>query len=191
VFSLLLLAGCAGDLDSESRRGTMRFIENVEPEEVLTEGATILRREFGRVEVDHAAAEIRTASFETETRSESGTLRDLVGVPSQVRRTATLMVSRRPNGTMARLRIDVDREDTRRREATPTEANRLSDAPGYSPIERDAATTSVQNTVWTRVGRSMSLERELLTELQERFASRASGTEPAPTATQSSQPGAN
>ena len=72
---------------------------------------------------------------------------------------------------LARLRIDVERQDTDHRRVQQYQGTRLSDTPGgHTPIERDAATTRSQNTVWARVRRDRTLERALLDELQERVS---------------------
>ena len=82
----------------------------------------------------------------------------------------SFVVVPRGGSTTARLRIDLERQDTAQRAASPPDAYRLSDSPAYTPIERDAATTDQQNTVWTKVKRDRSLERALLEELCEQLA---------------------
>ena len=77
---------------------------------------------------------------------------------------------------MAELRIDIEREDTRRRIGYQQES-RLTDAPSHTPIQRDAATTERQNTVWTLVRRDRRLERDLLNELRDWAASLAENAE--------------
>jgi hypothetical protein len=174
------LAGCASDLDIEKLRGTVRLIANAEPDEVLSEAEILLRREFGRVEVDRRWSQVRTVAQEYVTQSDSGTVRDWIGAPTTVRRTATFTVARRDGGTLARLRVDVERLDTRRAEIAARDDHRLTDTPGYTPIERDAATTAAQNTVWTPIGRNLTIERELLAELLARFATPNAETNPPP-----------
>lgn len=177
------LTGCAGDGDLDARRGTVRVIQNAEPAEVLAAAESILRREFGRVEIDRTWSQIRAQPQEYTAGAEPT---DLGRGRSTLRRSALLTTSKRENGTLVRLRVDLERQDTRRHEATPGENYRLTDTPGYSPIERDAATTAAQNTVWTPIGRSVALEMSLLSDLQEIFATRTV-TEPAP-ADQGAQP---
>lgn len=180
LLAFVALAGCASDLDIEKQRGTVRLIANAEPDEVLSEAEILLRREFGRVEVDRRWSQVRTVAHEYVTQSDSGTVRDWIGAPTTVRRTATLTVARREGGTLARLRVDVERLDPRSAEIAARDDHRLIDSPGYTPIERDAATTAAQNTVWTPIGRNLAIERELLAELLARFAAQAAETPPPP-----------
>jgi hypothetical protein len=131
----------------------------------------VLQREFGRLTVDRERRKIVSQPSEYSAVGESGTARDLVGARSRMRRTATFVAVPRGGGTAARLRVDVERQDTAHRASHPPDAYRLSDSPAYTPIERDAATTARQNTVWVKVRRDLRLERALLGELRERFAS--------------------
>jgi hypothetical protein len=82
--------------------------------------------------------------------------------------------------TTARLRVDIERRDTERQALMQPRSYRLGDTPGQeTPIEADAATTSEQNTVWTRVRRDRKLERALLDELRDQFARLATEEAPA------------
>ena len=179
---LPLLAAAAGCSETGGVRMRQQewALEDAEPDAVLAEGTTILQREFGRVKVDRAARRIVTAPVEFTTGRESGTARDLYGGQSTMRRVAEFSVGRRGGTTVARLRVDVQRRDTVQRAVVQPEGYRLSDAPGHeTPVDRDAATTTEQNTVWTQVRRDTRLERQLLEELRERFARGDGGQEPA------------
>lgn len=194
VLVLPVLAGLAGCADAGLYAHQQRVIENADPDQVLAVAAAILQREFGRVKVDRAARRIETAPAEFTTNRESGTARDLYRGRSTMRRVARLNVGRRGDATVVRLHIDVERRDTERRAVMQPQAHRISDTPGHmTPIDRDAATTQEQNTVWTRVRRDRRLETALLEELRERFARLASEPEPAesgptPPATAPSEP---
>lgn len=176
--ALLVAAGCTGP--AEEVRATSRVIENVDSEEVFLAAQAILQREFGRVQADRAGGRIVTVPVEYTATTASGTARDLVRAPSTLRRVATFLMTPREGGVVARLRVDVQRQDTAVRETARGGGDgRLSDSPAYTPIERDAATTAGQNVVWTPLRRDTALERALLEELQERFA--PPETAPAPT----------
>ena len=169
---LLVLAGLTSCAETEGVRAyqQQRVIEGAEPEAVLAEAATILRREFGRVRLELPGRRLVTTPAEFTTNRESGTARDIYRGRTTMRRTATFDVGRRGGATVAWLRIDVERLDTVRQRVMHPRGHRISDTPGSeTPIDRDAATTEEQNTVWTHVRRDRSLERTLLEELRERF----------------------
>lgn len=178
VAMLVVVAGCH-DV-SRVRASEQRVVKDATPEEVLTEAAVVLQREFGRVNVDRANLRITTVPAEYMTVHDSGTARDLYRGRSTMRRLATFTVSRHQGSPVARLRINVERQDTVRQQVMQPRGHRLSDTPGQeTPIDHDAATTHEQNTVWTHVRRDTNLERALLEELRERIARRVTGTEPA------------
>jgi len=168
MVSLAALAGCSQNM--ENRRFQTRIIHGATPDDVYQAALVILRREFGKLIIDAPARQIVSAPAEYRTSSGSGTARDFYGGGSTMRNTAHFSVGRKGDGAVARLRVDIERKDTARQEAFQLEHHRVSDAPGQTPIERDAATSTKQNTVWTFVKRDRRLERGLLMELQEQFA---------------------
>lgn len=167
VLPLIGLTGCTRGLETS---GFQSRVVAAPPDEVFQAGQLLLRREFGRLTVEPDVRQAVSQPVEYHTSAGSGTTRDLYRGRSTMRRIAHFSVVRRSDQSVARLRIDVERQDTARREVFRPESYRLSDAPSQTPIERDAATTTRQNTVWTFVRRDRSLERALLAELEERFA---------------------
>ena len=166
--TLLVLSGCSQRSGLTGQQA--RVIQASDADEVLAAAATLLRREFGRVHIDAEDRTIVTEPAAYDTTRESGTARDLYRGRSTMRRVAHFSVEKRGDATIARLRIDIERQDTERMRGFQPETTRISDSPAYTPIDRDAATTERQNTVWSFVRRDQRLERSLLAELQERFA---------------------
>jgi hypothetical protein len=163
------LAGCGQQAEIGAQQS--RIIATSDADGVMSAAATILRREFGRVHVHPEGRTIDSEPAEYNTTSQSGTARDLYRGSSTMRRVAHLSVGKRGSETVARLRIDIERQDTARAQnAPPQSAGRFGDSPAETPIQRDAATTDRQNTVWSFVRRDSRLERELLQELEEQFA---------------------
>ena len=184
------LVGCATEADTRSFQ-QQRVIKDADADAVLAQATVILRREFGSARVNPAARHIETEWAEFTTQHESGTARDLYRGRSTMRHMATCDVGQRGGATVARLRIDVQRQDTERQAVMQPQGHRLSDAPGHeTPIDRDAATTYRQNTVWTSVRRDTKLERALLEELREHFARLVAEVEPAGTEPENPEPGA-
>jgi hypothetical protein len=165
---LFHLSGCTQGLNTS--RYQSRVIPAASVDEVFLAAQVLLRREFGPLKIEADAHRAVSRPAEYSTASESGTARDLYGGRSTMRRIAHFSVARRGDDVVARLRVDIERQDTARREVFQPDRHRLSDAPGQTAIERDAATSAQQNTVWTFVKRDRRLERALLAELQGRFA---------------------
>lgn len=168
--AILMLRLCTGCADDVSLQMMTRELPTDDRDAVLTAAQRVLVENFPRLTVDRQAYVISSAPAEYNTTDESGTSRDLVGASSTMRRLARFGVSRRGDRTVARVRVDVERRDTSRREVVSPESYRLSDSPSYSPIDRDAARTRDQNAAWTRVRRDSRLERALLDELERVFA---------------------
>jgi len=173
IFLGVLLAGlsalCACAAPGERAGYLSRAIHADDPQVVLTAGSAVLRREFGRVTIDDERRTVESVPAEYVARRDSGSARDLYGGRSQMRRIAKLRVGRRGDQVVAWLRVDVEREDTER-VLVQQQTGRQADMAANTPIERDAATTERQNTVWSFVRRDYELERRLLAELQEQFA---------------------
>lgn len=168
MLAVLLAAGCADDRDA--RQFQMRIVD-ADADTVLAAAEVALKREFLRLNVDRSARRITSEPEEFTTVSDSGTSRDIIRAGTSMRRIAICSVSpRSPSSSLMRLRIDVQRQDTARRSAVTPPEQRLGDAPAYTPLERDAATTRDQNTVWTFVRRDRQLERALLEQVQDLFA---------------------
>jgi len=164
---LVVAGGCTAPF---SRGGFASRQIAAAPDEVFRTAQAVMRREFGRIHVDAQRREIRCEPVEFDTTRESGTARDLYGAPSTMRRVAWCRIEPRGDGSVARVRVVLERQDTRRTEAFRQDEYRLTDAPARTAIERDAATTPEQNTVWTFVRRDHSTERALLRQIQDAFA---------------------
>jgi hypothetical protein len=169
LFGAGLLTGCAAP--GGASRMSELVIPGAVPDHVLAAATPILKREFGRTRVNREGRQIQTEPREYVTTRDSGTARDFYRGRSVMRRQALFSVTRRGDQTVARIRIDIERQDTERQQVMHPRGQRLSDNPGQeTPIYADAATTEQQNTVWTPVRRDRKLERALLDELREQFA---------------------
>ncbi len=168
VVALSSLAGCSA---TEPASFASRSFDPVPAREVLDYAAGLLTREFGGIDRGRSADD-RLVSNPVlfTTRDGSGSARDFYGGSSDMRRVAVVEVTRRDGRTLLRLRVDVERRDTSRVDATPAPVGGISDTPAYENTRwSDPATTSRQQSVWTRVRRDRAAERKLLDELIERF----------------------
>ncbi len=171
IVPLLALSWCVGCASPEaSLRARSVFLPGADPDAVFDAARELLRRDFGTVQVNRSTRTIESGPSEFTTRTDSGTVRDLYGGVSRMRRRATMWVLPRENGTLARLRIVIEREDTERTSAVPRQDYRLADWPAaQTAIDRDAATSAEQNEVWTFVRRDLRGEQRVLDALASRF----------------------
>lgn len=167
---LVVLGGCEST-QSTAGRTPSSFqsirLETTDLDAVYAAGVDVMSAEFGDLDKDARERVIMIEPEVYQTRSGSGTARDYLGGVSRMRRRAWFRVD--PVGAVAaraRVRVDLERLDTRRGEFQRTTVQRLDDRPGYTPIQEDAATTEAQNTLWTSAGRDRALERRLLLDLQ-------------------------
>lgn len=179
LFAALWCAGCASP--ETGMRARAVFLPGADPDTVFDAATAMLRRNFGTVRADRTARTIEAGPSEFTTRTGSGTVRDLYGGVSRMRRRATMWILPREGGTLARLRVVIEREDTERTSAVPRQDYRLADWPAArTAIDRDAATTAEQNEVWTFVRRDLRSEQRLLDALASRFAEPATTAPSAP-----------
>ena len=71
---------------------------------------------------------------------------------------------------LARLRVDIERQDAARSAQLSRPNMAVTDYPGdETATQRDAATTVEQNSAWVKVRRDAELENELLAQLLAQF----------------------
>ncbi len=179
LLTAALAVGCASpDLELRARA---RLLPGARAAEVFDAARALLAREFQTVRADRQAGRIEAGPVVFTTTRSSGTVRDLYGGASRMRRRATMWVLPRGDGTLVRLRVVIEREEGQRTQAVPRQSYRLADWPAAeTALDRDAATSAEQNELWMFVRRDLRLERQLLDRLAERFADvGAPGTQPA------------
>lgn len=90
--------------------------------------------------------------------------------PSRFRRVAQVRVVPGPDVTNVYCRVAVQEQTTEAHRMFQSDQS-ISDAPGHTAIDRDAATTTEQNTVWETVRRDKAAERLILEEIVRRTES--------------------
>lgn len=171
---VLGVVGC-GDAPLALEPMQQRVVEAPNTQALMAEALVVLRRDFGRAQIDSAAQTITTAPVEFSTQRDSGTTRDLYGGRSSMRRIATFQAGRRGDAIVARVRVDIERRETRQNlRSTMDYHGPFSDTPGENtPITQDAATSASQNSTWVKTRRDSTMERQILTELTEYFDRRS------------------
>ncbi len=195
----LLTVGCSemgGGMGSDfsglgstgMKRQNMCAKNDVTSQEALEIGRRVLAKQGFRLKsVDSDQLRIETQPTEQSVRGGEGRIRDsVVKMPNRVRRTATLEFSTRGEDLQAWCQVKIERLETADFRVFQQQRN-SEDAPLQTPIDREAATTAKQNTVWSGAGRDESMEREILADLHDRIQAyktakegkKAATTEPA------------
>lgn len=179
---LMILTGCA---TTDSRpaaprpgESLARSVDSPDTDAVLLEAYEVLKREFAGATLDRERRMVVSDAVEFTSTRETGTASDFVGVPNTLRRIAIVTCEGSGHTTMTRVRVDVERRDTQRRQVMQREETQFGDTPRQTAIERDAATTPRQNDVWTRVRRDRTLEQQILADIENRFAPAETTTQP-------------
>lgn len=163
MLGLSILAGCAAAGPS-SRHFSVRPIKSLPIVDLLdsSERAMI---DLGLVveRNDPIRREIVSAPFDVTTRLGPQSPVQLPGPNASIRRVAVVRVDREQETDVTRVfcRVEVQRQTTQSLRMLSMD-QRPSDVPNATPIEREAATTSEQNTVWQTVRRDVAAERAIL-----------------------------
>lgn len=165
LFAIASLTACNGS--ARNTDFSSRAIPATSPDAIYTAGRAVLADEFDRIaSADPVARRVETSPEEFTTRRDSGTARDLYRNPTRMRRYATLLVDQRGDEALARVRVDIERQDTDRAGQLERPYQQYSDYPHeQTPGQRDAATSIRQNVLWTKVRRDRELETQLLSQL--------------------------
>lgn len=170
----LFTIGCAStdDRTASPRPGESlsRNVDSTDVNAVLSEAYDILKRDFAGATIDRERRVVVSDAVEYASTRDTGTPSDFVGVPNTLRRIAIVSCESSGDGVMTRVRVDIERRDTQRRQAMQRSETQFGDTPRQTAIERDAATTPRQNDVWTRIRRDRAFEQQILADIQNRFA---------------------
>lgn len=114
-----------------------------------------------------AAGLLTTYPVEGAVRDESARGRTRLGTPRPMRRIAKVRIEERTGEVTVYCKVAVQEQTTEAYRMREYDL-RTSDTPGYTPIDRDAATTKAQNTVWRTIRRDKRAERQILTAIEQR-----------------------
>ncbi len=177
VGSLLVAGGCESGVGNFGgigytgyKRQIMCRVDEVKSANAMALAQRVLAKHGFRIkEADVDAMSIETHPTEKTERGTDGRLRSaVVKLPNRVRRTASLEFSRRGDDLQAWCRVKLERLSTADHRVF-SQQRQFEDAPTQTPIERDAATTPRQNTVWSSAGRDQAMEQAILSDLRQRI----------------------
>lgn len=141
--------------------------------------AVLLAAEDALVDLGYQIARRDTAAGVVTTHPIYGTTeRSRVGLARRRRHMAEVHVDDSGDHAKTYCRVVVQELATEVYRMQAAE-RRSSDLPSNTAIDRDAATTRKQNTVWKPIRRDRALERQILSSIAERIGVKAPGEPPA------------
>ena len=164
---LPLLGACASPGPSRLNFG-VRHMRDADPSAVFQAAEDALLKSGYRIDrCEHTAGVLTTYPVEGTLRDEAARSRTRLGTPRPLRRIAQVRIEERTGDVTVYCKVAVQEQTTeayRMREYNL----RTSDTPGYTPIDREAATTKAQNTVWRIIRRDKREERRILAAVEQR-----------------------
>ena len=167
VYSVLIagnmLGGCAAPATSP-RHHSMRRLSNHGPIEVLNRAESAMAQlGLGLDRRDDRAGELVSRPFDDTTRLGRGQAPEAPGIYAGQRRVARVRVEQSKDSSDLLLfcRVEVQEQTTQSLRMLSLEQG-TTDVPNETPIQREAATTPVQNTVWQTIRRDPAAERAIL-----------------------------
>lgn len=124
-----------------------------------------MRQNYSIAEIDRDQWMIHSVPEETEEEATTPRVGDLVGVARNVRRIATAYVTGTDQTAEAWCKIVIERNESNEHRLWVQDMKR-DDTASATPAERDAATTTDQNSVWRTLRRDKRAERDLLNTIR-------------------------
>jgi len=159
--ALLPLGGCASSGLSPLSYG-VRHVPGTNSDLVLdTATEALIELGYEIDQVDRADGVVTTRPIASTSTYEGVPRGARLSSPSRFRRMAQVRVVPGPDVTNVYCRVAVQEQTTEAHRMFQMDSA-ISDAPGHTAIDRDAATTTEQNTVWETVRRDKAAERLIL-----------------------------
>lgn len=167
AIALLAIAvtGCESTGPSSKNFSYVR-LPGVDKESAFTAATKAMREGHDIARIDRDQWMIQSVPEETEEEATTPRVGDLVGVPRNVRRVATAYVTGTTGATEAWCKIVIERNESREHNLFKNDMQQ-DDTASATPAERDAATTTEQNSVWRMLRRDKRAEREFLNTVRE------------------------
>ena len=166
--ALMIVGACAAPrLSSESY--SVRRMTGQRAAVLQAAEASLIDQGYSIAEANRTAGVLTTHPVYSQARDEPGALRSRLGTPRRIRRIAEVIVETGTDGLSAYCKVLVQEMVTNAYRFRAMDARR-SDLPAQTAIDRDAATTREQNTVWRTIRRDKRQERAILAAISERTA---------------------
>ncbi|MCK4658199.1 MAG: hypothetical protein KAV82_01640 [Phycisphaerae bacterium] len=161
-------AGCSGSRPTALNYNVLR-LSGASDAAVFDAAAQALREHFTIRHADRRTGVLEAVPVEMATTGGDGRLGDVVAAPRRERRTAEVRVESAGKLVKVFCKVLVQECDTQAHQMFNRE-HAISDLPTDTPADRDAATTTEQNTVWRTKRRDRELENQILRAVREQLA---------------------
>ena len=160
--------GCAGPKPTALNYNVLR-LSGASEAAVFDAASRALGERFNLNRSDRTAGILEAAPKEGVGPGQSGRLGDVVAVPRRERRVAEMRVENEGGIVKVYCKVLVQEYDTQAHQMF-TREHAIDDLPTDTPADRDAATTTDQNSVWRGKRRDGVMEREILQAVREQLA---------------------
>lgn len=155
------LVGCAASGPSASTFSMRHFADTKASEALLASEAVLQDHGYDLDRRDLTSGILVTVPMEADTRERYGNQARRLGTEGRRRRVVTMHASELPEGVNVYCRVTIQEQSTQVYRFL-AESNRGEGSETTTAIDRDAATTARQNTVWHNVDRDRPAERAIL-----------------------------
>ncbi len=165
VFGGLLATGCETSGPTTQTYSYVR-LSGVDRASAFSAATEALRENCEIARIDRDEWTIHSVPEETEEEATTPRVGDLVGVPRTVRRVVTAYVTGDDQNSEAWCRVAIERNESNEHNLFINDMQR-DDTATATPADREAATTTEQNSAWRTLRRDKRAERAMLNRMTE------------------------
>ncbi|NOX57504.1 MAG: hypothetical protein GXP29_01430 [Planctomycetes bacterium] len=171
AISTLMVTGCESTGPTAKTFSYVR-LTGVDRDAAFLAATGAMRLDYILARVDREEGTIRSVPEETEEEVTTPRVGDLVGVARRVRRIATAHITGNGKNSEVWCRVVLERNESNEHNLFAYDMQ-LDDTATETPADREAATTTAQNSIWRVVRRDKRAERQLLNNVRELVTNRA------------------
>jgi len=168
VAAALLATGCESSGPTTQTFSYVR-LAGIDRASAFSAATEAMRESHDLARIDRDQWTIQSVPEETEEEAATPRVGDLVGAARTVRRVVTAYVTGDNENSEAWCRVAIERNESNEHNLFIHDMQR-DDTATFTPAERDAATTTEQNSVWRTLRRDKRAEREMLNKIQDMTA---------------------
>ncbi len=165
IFAGLLATGCETSGPTTKTFSYVR-LPGVDRTSAFSAAVDAMRENHDIATIDRDQWVLHSVPQETEEEAATPRVGDLVGIPRTVRRVVTAYVTGDDQNAEAWCRVAIERNESNEHNLFIHDMQQ-DDTATATPADREAATTTEQNSVWRTLRRDKRAERELLDKVRE------------------------